>query len=224
VSIGIFKIGVNEIAKTCLLSLLSSTLIVAQIGCSQEVTEPSSGDEMTVDSSFDQSYDQSFDPTVDSLERQLEVVKHEKLLNLIALHDTPMTEFWTDGCSGGLSAGWEYLSEQLPEARARHGEHPPWESCCEIHDVAYHEGGLRSESAGDSFDQRKAADLELLSCVAGTAVQRSDELEDLYKLSNPQVELLYQSIAELMYRAVRLGGVPCSNRPWRWGYGWPSCE
>ena len=34
---------------------------------------------------------------------------------------------------------------------------------------------------------------------------------------------LYAAIAELMYRAVRIGGIPCSGLPWRWGYGWPEC-
>jgi len=31
-------------------------------------------------------------------------------------------------------------------------------------------------------------------------------------------------IAEIMYRAVRLGGAPCTTLPWRWGFGWPKCE
>ena len=49
-------------------------------------------------------------------------------------------------------------------------------------------------------------------------------LNDEYGLSVDQVEVLYDSIAGLMYRAVRIGGVPCSGLPWRWGYGWPACE
>jgi hypothetical protein len=38
------------------------------------------------------------------------------------------------------------------------------------------------------------------------------------------VGFIYQGIADLMYRAVRLGGIPCSGLPWRWGYGWPACD
>lgn len=186
--------------------------MMLQDSVAQDEAVSASGDQIEVDA------------TVDAIERQLEEKSHERLLARIAENDATMADFWTDGCSGGLSAGWEYLSEQFPDLKARHGENPPWESCCEIHDVAYHEGGLGSESAADSFDQRKAADLELLSCVSKTAVQRSDELEDLYGLSESQVALLYKSIAELMYRAVRLGGIPCTDQPWRWGYGWPSCE
>jgi hypothetical protein len=195
-----------------LAALLSSTLVVPQDSVAQDEAVSAPDDQIEVDA------------TVDAIERQLEIKRHEKLLVRIAENDTTMTDFWTDGCSGGLSAGWDYLSDQFPDVKARHGEHPPWESCCEVHDVAYHEGGLGSESAADSFDQRKAADLELLSCVTKTAEQRSDELNDLYDLSESQVALLYKSIAELMYRAVRLGGIPCTNQPWRWGYGWPNCE
>jgi hypothetical protein len=195
-----------------LVALLSSTLVMPQNSVAQDEAASAPEDEIEVDA------------TVDAIERQLEIKRHEKLLARIAEYDAPMTDFQTDGCSGGLSAGWEYLSEQFPDVKTRHGEHPPWESCCDIHDVAYHEGGLSSESATDSFNQRKAADLELLSCVTKTAVQRSDELEGLYNVSESQVALLYKSIAALMYRAVRLGGIPCTNQPWRWGYGWPSCE
>ncbi len=202
----------NRITNIWLIALLSSTVIMPQDSGAQDEAVSASDDQIEVDA------------TVDTIERQLEVKRHEKLLARIAENDTTMTDFWTDGCSGGLSDGWEYLSEQFPAVKARHGEDPPWESCCEIHDVAYHEGGLSSESATDSFDQRKAADLELLSCVANTAEQRSDELNDLYSLSESQIALLYKGIAELMYRAVRLGGIPCTTQPWRWGYGWPSCE
>jgi len=202
----------NRITNIWLFALLSSAPMLPQSSVAQDETVSAAEDQIEVDA------------TVDAIERQLEVKRHEKLLARIAEHDATMNDFWTDGCSGGLSAGWEYLSEQFPDIKARHGEHPPWEGCCEIHDVAYHEGGLSSESAADSFNQRKAADLELLSCVTRTAAQRSDKLNGLYNLSDSQVVLLYKSIAELMYRAVRLGGIPCTNHAWRWGYGWPSCE
>ena len=32
------------------------------------------------------------------------------------------------------------------------------------------------------------------------------------------------AIADLMYRAVRIGGVPCTGLPWPWDYGWPECD
>ena len=164
------------------------------------------------------------DPTVDAIEQILETGRHQKLLDRIAQSGTNMTDFTTDGCSGGLSAGWEYLSGSFPEMAEKHGELPPWESCCIEHDIKYHAGGEKSVTAAESFEQRKQADLALLSCVANTASDRSPELQDEYELSETQVAAIYQSIAELMYRAVRLGGMPCSDQPWRWGYGWPECR
>ena len=44
-----------------------------------------------------------------------------------------------------------------------------------------------------------------------------------YDVSAGTGETLYAAIAELMYSAVRIGGIPCSTLPWRWGYGWPEC-
>jgi len=164
------------------------------------------------------------DPTMDAMERRLETNRHERLLSHIVEVDTVVTDFTTDGCSGGLSAGWEYLSARYPELAAAHGERPPWEDCCVAHDREYHAGGVSSVSASESFERRKAADLALESCVAATGAQRSTALQDEYGLSVAQVETLYGAIAALMYRAVRLGGVPCTAHPWRWGYGWPECR
>ncbi len=168
--------------------------------------------------------DLSTDPAVDAIEQTLETGRHQKLLERIAESDTTMTDFVTDGCSGGLSAGWEYLSGLFPEMAEKHGELPPWQDCCIEHDIKYHAGGAESVSALMSFEQRKQADLGLLSCVADTGAGRSVELQKEYGLSESQVRTIYQSIAELMYRAVRLGGIPCTNQPWRWGYGWPRCQ
>ena len=164
------------------------------------------------------------DQTIDAIEKKLEVNRHQKLLDRIAENGSTMTDFSTDGCSGGLSAGWEYLSGLFPEMAQTHGDRPPWESCCVKHDFNYHAGGGESVSAIESFEQRKQADLSLLSCVANTGAGRSQELTVEYGLSETQVSALYQSIAELMYRAVRLGGIPCTDQPWRWGYGWPLCR
>ena len=76
----------------------------------------------------------------------------------------------------------------------------------------------------ESFEARKDADLTLKACVIETGIERAPKLVKEYKLSTEQVSLLYETVANLMYRAVRLGGIPCSGLPWRWGYGWPECE
>ena len=163
-------------------------------------------------------------PTMDAIERQLEVRRHERLLTRIAENDAAMNDFTTDGCSGGLSAGWELFSARYPEFAVQYGEQPPWQECCVSHDRHYHAGGAGTLSASESFERRKAADLDLKACVAETGVRRSDVLQDTDELTEAQVRGQYKTISELMYRAVRLGGIPCTKRSWRWGYGWPQCR
>lgn len=66
-----------------------------------------------------------------------------------------------------------------------------WMQCCIRHDFAYWKGG--------TYAEREAADSELRQCVA---------------------DLGEDSISELMYLGVRLGGTPISLAWYRWGYGW----
>lgn len=162
--------------------------------------------------------------TLDALERRLEMAQHEQLLRLRKAYPDRLAEFSSDGCSGGLSAGWSYLVSVIPTAGETHGDYPPWEACCIDHDRRYHIGGGKTADAPQSFDARKQADLALRSCVLATGQRRAPELTEAYGLSAEQIQALYLSIAALMYRAVRIGGVPCSGLPWRWGYGWPDCQ
>ena len=155
---------------------------------------------------------------------QLEMDRHERLLTRIEGNGSAMKDFTTDGCSGGLSIGWEQLSARFPEFAVRHGEQPPWQECCVTHDRQYHVGGVGTSSASESFERRKAADLDLEACVVDTGVRRSAALRDIYGLTEGQVRGLYEVVSELVYRAVRLGGIPCTNQPWRWGSGWPRCR
>lgn len=163
-------------------------------------------------------------PTMDAVERGLETGRHERLLASIAESDAVMSDFTTDGCSGGLSIGWEQFAARFPEFAARHGALPPWQECCVIHDRHYHAGSAGTLSASESFERRKQADLDLKACVVDTGVQRSTVLQDIYGLTEIQVRDFYEAISELMYRAVRVGGIPCTDQPWRWGYGWPRCH
>jgi len=161
---------------------------------------------------------------VDSLERQLEMGRHQQLTALKTQQESVLAAFTTDGCSGGLSIGWEYLAGKIQSFQTTHGTLPPWESCCITHDRAYHEAGDRASTALQSFEDRKEADQKLKTCVLETGAQRIPELSLEYNISPREVKLLYTTIAELMYRAVRIGGMPCTGLPWRWGYGWPECE
>ena len=159
-----------------------------------------------------------------SLERKLEIGRHEKLAAIKKLSDSHLADFTTDGCSGGLSTGWQYLTDKVKELQTAHGARPPWESCCIEHDRLYHSAGTRETSADESFTLRHQADVSLKRCVLDTGTLRTPELTAEYDLSAREVELVYTAIADLMYRAVRFGGMPCTDFSWRWGYGWPSCE
>ena len=161
---------------------------------------------------------------VDSLEIQLEMGRHEQFLKTRNSEASQLSPFTTDGCSGGLSIGWEYLAKTIETFQDVHGEKPPWESCCITHDKAYHVGGDDGDNAELSFTARKGADEQLEACVIETASDRLQALSESYNISEDEVESLYRVIGALMYRAVRIGGMPCTGLPWRWGYGWPECE
>ncbi|MCB1499005.1 MAG: hypothetical protein KDK07_04320 [Bauldia sp.] len=161
---------------------------------------------------------------VDRIELWLELGRHERLLETLHGPDAVLAPFVSDGCSGGLSAGWEFAVSVLPEIGAHHGEHPPWEACCVAHDRLYHRGGAGAADAEASFADRLAADEAMRLCVIAEGERRKEGLMDDYGVRAATVELLYEGIAGAMYRAVRLGGVPCTRLPWRWGFGWPRCS
>ena len=160
----------------------------------------------------------------EDVEVRLELGRHERFLATRKSSPGGLSPFSTDGCSGGLSVGWEYLAEKIAPFQAVHGSAPPWLHCCVSHDHIYHSGGPTGADSMESFLARRAADRVLQECVLETGQRRRAQLSGEYHLSEEEVAQLYRIIAGLMYRAVRLGGVPCSGLPWRWGYGWPQCE
>src|SRR5262245_38863252 len=159
---------------------------------------------------------------IDDLEFKIEVGQHERLVKRRA--GATLSPFVSDGCSGNLSTGWELVSKTLPAVAKHHGDRPPWEGCCFAHDRLYHEGGAANLDARGSFAARRAADEQLRLCVIKTGEDRLDALSADYKLSRDEVSRIYRTIADVMYRAVRFGGGPCTGLAWRWGYGWPQCE
>ena len=126
--------------------------------------------------------------------------------------------FSSDGCSGGQSKRWGFLAQALPEFGNRFGNNPPWESCCVAHDKVYWSG-----SAAEGYTKRKRADEELRQCVIATGTELTPTISSEYALSEQKVQQAFLVAADLMYRAVRLGGQPCSLLPWRWGYGFDNC-
>lgn len=155
--------------------------------------------------------------------RKFEQNRHSKLLSEIAAPTSILSPFTSDGCSGGLSVGWQYMAGKISAFESIHGEHPPWESCCISHDRMYHSGALQNDSNSMSYNRRKEADTQLKTCVIETGKTRSSILLTEYDVTAAELETIYQTIGELMYKAVRLGGMPCSGLPWRWGFGWPAC-
>jgi hypothetical protein len=132
--------------------------------------------------------------------------------------DSEIVPFTTDGCSGNLSANWGGLADSLPGFADEFGDKPPWEDCCVAHDKDYWSG-----SVIDGYSSRLNADQELRQCVVDTGARLTPELSARYSVTDENVDRAFSVVADLMYKAVRLGGQPCSLLPWRWGYGWPNC-
>ena len=167
---------------------------------------------------------ESNDADVDGINSNLELGLQQQFQDRIALSESVLQEFTTDGCSGGLSVVWDDFARQAGFFRKRHGVHPPWEICCIEHDRSYHRGGGVGLTAAQAFTLRERADQALQACVLDTRKSRSEALQSEYGLTEKQFTGLYQTIADGMYAAVRLGGMPCTGLSWRWGYGWPDCS
>lgn len=133
--------------------------------------------------------------------------------------DATLAPFSSDGCSGGLSRGWKYLSRRFPELADGFGDRPPWEACCVEHDRAYWRGNVL-----DGYAERKTADEALRRCVGERGVDLRDELAERWQVTPEEVQAAFDLAGQIMYGAVRIGGRPCTSLPWRWGYGWPACE
>jgi hypothetical protein len=162
--------------------------------------------------------------SVDALESKIELGLHRRLISARTESGAVLAPFSSDGCSGGLSAGWAFVTTTFPAIAQRHGDRPPWEGCCTTHDLRYHSGGASAADAKTSFEMRRQADDELRQCVIGFGETRRAALAAEYGLDPDEVARIYQITAGAMYWAVRLGGAPCTGLSWRWGFGWPACD
>lgn len=151
-----------------------------------------------------------------AMERELEEWRHVQLARIQRAGE--QQEFISDGCSGGLSDGWRLIAQRMPAFAEKFGDKPPYEACCIEHDRAYWQG-----DTVEGFDKRLAADLALRDCVNQYGKMHSHEYAERLGLSEATIEANFTLSAGLMFRAVRVGGVPCTGLPWRWGYGWPPC-
>lgn len=155
------------------------------------------------------------------LERVLRMPSHRMLMR--SIEGGNLSEFATDGCSGGLSTAWQIVSGLFPGFAEVQGERPPWEPCCEAHDRVYHDAG-GARTAQESFAARLGADRMLRQCVIETGAEHAPEIAALYGVTIEQADAAYAAVADAMFDAVRAGGAPCSGMPWRWGYGYPDCH
>ena len=154
----------------------------------------------------------------EEIEKRLEEMSLERLAQVQANPKQKLARFVTDGCSGGMSDGWRYVAAVFPSFNEKFGGRPPWERCCVEHDRIYWRG-----EAVDGYAKRKKADEMLHGCVTDTGKAMSAELSEELNAAPAQIESAYAVAAELMYKAVRVGGKPCTIFSWRWGYGWPLC-
>ncbi|WP_353307929.1 hypothetical protein [Shimia sp. NS0008-38b] len=153
---------------------------------------------------------------------KVEVWRHARLEAVRAKDDSQLNAFTTDGCSGGMSAAWMALAETFPSFYQTFEHQAPWHNCCVVHDKAYHLGGATSDPQA-SFYARLRADEALRHCVKQVADSESGALSRQYSQSPQDIETVINFVADRMFEAVRVGGLPCSGLPWRWGYGWPQC-
>jgi hypothetical protein len=158
----------------------------------------------------------------DEIQRDIELKTHRELIQSITANGRSPSLFTTDGCSGGLSKAWRRMADRFPDFAEAHEKSPPWEPCCIAHDRAYHSAGGATE-AHQSYAFRLAADQALRACVVETGNRRSANLSAKYGLSEEKIHAAYEAIANAMFDAVRIGGLPCSGLKWRWGYGYAQC-
>jgi len=156
------------------------------------------------------------------LGRAVEMPAHRSLQKVIIDPDSSLAPFETDGCSGGLSSTWRVVADLFPDFAEVQGNRPPWEDCCVVHDRVYHDAGETTDAEA-SFESRHAADEALRLCVIKEGDNHIERLALRYDVSEEQVRLAYEVIADAMYDSVRFGGGPCSGLPWRWGFGYPGC-
>jgi hypothetical protein len=149
----------------------------------------------------------------------LETQQMERLASQQNRSGITIDAFNSDGCSGGMSSTWGYLSDTLPEFIRYAGDKPPWEHCCVAHDRHYWRG-----ESNHGFSQREQADEQLRQCVKLTGREQGDEISTILGLQKQDIIELIDLTALLMYQAVRIGGAPCTGLPWRWGHGWPPCS
>ena len=104
-------------------------------------------------------------------DEQSELQRLERLAVIQAERHNKLADFVTDGCSGGMSEGWETFARYFPSFELYFGDKPPWESCCVEHDRRYWRGEVE-----DGYVKRMQADKALKNCVSNTGRKMNESL------------------------------------------------
>ena len=164
------------------------------------------------------------DTFIDKLEYKVEIDRHERLAATRKAAGVTLAPFVSDGCSGGQSAGWALASSRFDfllsvMAATRHRE-----SCARSMTKSATRADRQMPTQRPALKRGVSQTSNCAHAYAGLARSERKILMTEYGLGRDEVTLLYRGIADAMYRAVRLGGAPCTRLPWRWGFGWPTAN
>jgi hypothetical protein len=130
-----------------------------------------------------------------------------------------LDSFTSDGCSGNVSRNWQSVVEKISEASESfanayaNAQNVPFEYACVEHDKAYHAGK-------GGYVGRLKADNQLRSEIISYGINNASDIQSRAGLGTPEEAIfLYELLAEAVYGGVRLGGGPCTGKPYAWGYG-----
>jgi hypothetical protein len=143
----------------------------------------------------------------------------EQMVQLEAMKTTTsLLPFQTDGCSGGISSSWSTAMTNYESVSLIHSNYSdvvtlPFESACIEHDKAYHQGI-------GGYTGRLEADSRLRSDIIEYGIANASDIQNRANLASSEHAIrLYEFIADTVYRGVRLGGAPCTDEAYAWGYG-----
>jgi len=133
---------------------------------------------------------------------------------------TRLSPFETDGCSGNVSEGWtsavKTLSNISDDFSKKYSDQKniPFESAGISHDKIYHQGV-------GGYVSRLNAGNQLRADIIKYGINNwQDIIENTPLKTKEEVVFVFEKIAEVIYRSVRVGGFPCSGQPYAWGYGY----
>ena len=131
-----------------------------------------------------------------------------------------LAPFESDGCSGGISKNWNTVVENYAKLSDSFSEEyvdlnaVPFESACIKHDRFYH-AGVGGYAGRLEVDNQLRMEIIQYGIDNATVIQQRTGLA-----TQEQAIRLYELIAEAVYTGVRLGGAPCTEETYAWGYGY----